>query len=302
MQKMLQDPLGNFNLVARSCSDIPDVDGDKLAGTFVLYNWAMVLNNNMNFFENDELYNFWIYTEVKKINKPKFQGTLDMSAMVGGSIPKYGAKSFLITHETLASSGDMNLTFKSSGDLKLVAIRVKADGSSDVNKNFVMKSNDTAYELTDEDRAGSLFVTLANTTNTKIDITELQLNIRFERNATTNIVTDHKTGLEWQDETNTWLDSWYGAKRHCDALTLGNYNDWRVPTYDELIHILDLDGEDTYRYEIFEHLGPVGYWSLELNGGVFPSSESAKVVNFGLATWIWINTSSRMNTRCVRTK
>jgi len=32
------------------------------------------------------------------------------------------------------------------------------------------------------------------------------------------------------------------------------------------------------------------------------NAESAKVVNFGLATWIWINTSQNMNTRCVRTK
>ena len=114
----------------------------------------------MNFIENDELYNFWIYTEVKKINRPKFQGTLDMSTKVGKSIPKFGAKSFLITHETLEGSEDMNLTFKSSGDLKLVAVRVKGDGSSDINDKFVMKSNDTVYEFTEEDRAGGLFVTI----------------------------------------------------------------------------------------------------------------------------------------------
>ncbi len=32
------------------------------------------------------------------------------------------------------------------------------------------------------------------------------------------------------------------------------------------------------------------------------TSQVARVVNFGLATWIDISTSSHMNTRCVRTK
>ena len=143
---------------------------------------------------------------------------------------------------------------------------------------------------------------LLNATREEVNILDINITSRFERDDEHNIVTDHQRGLMWQDETNTWLDSWYGAGRHCTALTLGDYDDWRVPTYDELIHILDLDGEDSYRYEIFEHLGPVGYWSLDTNGGVFPDSESARVVNFGLATWIWINTSAQMNTRCVRTK
>jgi hypothetical protein len=296
-------PLSNLNSATQNCTEVSNLSNDKLAGAFVLYNHAMIFHNNLRLIAGGEPSSITNLNKiVKKINSPKFQGTLNMLPEVGSSIREHSAKSFLITREKLKSGGDINLTFNASGDLKLVAVRVKKDGSSNVNDNFVMKSNDMAYELSNVDMNRSLFVTLVNTTDKTIDILDLNLKIRFERNATKNIVTDHERGLMWQDETDTWLDSWYGAKRHCTALTLGDYNDWRVPSYDELIHILDLDGKDTYRYDIFEHLGPVGYWSLELNGGVFPNTQSAKVVSFRWATWIWINTSQRMNTRCVRTK
>ena len=225
-------------------------------------------------------------------------------------IPAYGANSFKIDFDDFAeTNGLISLNIQTDKPLTVVGIRLDENGKSTqigVENNFHFTTEAgivKEYNLTDEDRAGGLFITLLNATDKEVEILDLNLTIRrFTRDNTTNIVTDHERGLMWQDETDTWLDSWYGAGRHCTALTLGDYDDWRVPTYDELIHILDLDGEDTYRYKIFEHLGPVGYWSLDRNGGVFPDSESAKVVNFGLATWIWINTSQNMNTRCVRTK
>ncbi len=109
------------------------------------------------------------------------------------------------------------------------------------------------------------------------------ITIRFQRDDTNNIVTDNKMQLQWQDTAETWLDSWYGANRHCENLTLGSLDDWRVPTYNELIQIIDRDGPP-YRYEIFEHLGPVGYWSTKREG-IYPTTEVTRVVNFGLSTW-----------------
>ncbi len=126
------------------------------------------------------------------------------------------------------------------------------------------------------------------------------IDIRFKRDHINDIVTDYKIDLQWQDTQYTWLDSWYGAVRHCTNLTLGGYDDWRLPDYNELIQILDLDGPP-YIYDIFEHLGQVGHWTTQREG-VSLNTEVARVVNFQLATWIDIKTSYHMNTRCVRTK
>ncbi len=122
---------------------------------------------------------------------------------------------------------------------------------------------------------------------------------RFERDAENAIVIDFKTGLEWQDESATWLDSWYGGRQHCETLLLGGYDDWRLPTFNELVEIVDPKGPP-YVYDTFEYLREIGYWSLDKQG-VFPDTEEAKVLNFKRATWIFINTSQQMNTRCVRT-
>ncbi len=117
---------------------------------------------------------------LNSVSQKDFKDTLDMKYIVNSAIPAYGAKSFLITHETLASDADMNLTFKASGDLKLVAIRVKADGSSDINDNFVMDGSNPFYDLTDVDREGGLFVTLVNSTDKVILVKELKLEKGFD--------------------------------------------------------------------------------------------------------------------------
>jgi len=56
-------------------------------------------------------------------------------------------------------------------------------------------------------------------------------------------VTDITTGLMWQQDTAhdgligmTWQD----ALSYCEDLTLGNYNDWRLPTVSELLSIINL--------------------------------------------------------------
>jgi hypothetical protein len=312
MKKMLNNPLQNLNTMSESCTKLPNIIDDKLANLFFYYNWAILYKEDFSLIDEGEPSVNLFQRRLEIVNQKEFQKTLDMKNKIGSFVPKYGAKSFIINADVISKSnkeGNLTLSIKTDKPLTVVGIRLNSNNESRITEfndkfDFITKTNIIKeYNLTEEDREGGLFVTLLNTTEEEINILDMNLTYkRFSRDDEHNIVTDHERGLMWQDETDTWLDSWYGARRHCTALTLGDYGDWRVPTYDELIHILDLDGEDSYRYEIFEHLGPVGYWSLDRNGGVFPGSESARVVNFGLATWIWINTSSQMNTRCVRTK
>jgi len=55
-------------------------------------------------------------------------------------------------------------------------------------------------------------------------------------------VTDKMTGLMWQKSHNPIRLKYYDAKSRCENLTLGGYNDWRLPTITELFSITDFSG------------------------------------------------------------
>lgn len=66
----------------------------------------------------------------------------------------------------------------------------------------------------------------------------------FTRNDNTEIVTDHNTKLEWQDDINTSsiTFSWESAIDYCETLVIDG-GGWRLPNFNELYSITD---ESTY--------------------------------------------------------
>jgi hypothetical protein len=103
---------------------------------------------------------------------------------------------------------------------------------------------------------------------------------RYTRNDTDNIVTDHITGLIWQDTTAVATQTYthVDANTSCNDLIIGAHNDWRMPTLEELMTIVHKGRFNPAIYPIFNNTASTGiYWSSD---GFAKSAIYSLVVNF----------------------
>jgi hypothetical protein len=97
------------------------------------------------------------------------------------------------------------------------------------------------------------------------------------------IIMDRVTGLMWQQATDPGLYDWQQALDYCSSLTLGCYDDWRLPTVRELSTLVDsaipspgpmINAEyfpdtmaDTYWSSTIVSGGPADAWVLNMYDG-----------------------------------
>jgi hypothetical protein len=75
-------------------------------------------------------------------------------------------------------------------------------------------------------------------------------------------VTDTSTGLMWQQDIAPGTYTWQQALAYCDNLTLGGYSDWRLPTWKELLSIVDYGRYNPSIYTTyFPNTAASFYWS-----------------------------------------
>jgi hypothetical protein len=98
----------------------------------------------------------------------------------------------------------------------------------------------------------------------------------FTRDDTKQIVTDNETGLQWQDNESA-TKTWQNAIDYCEALTLGDYNDWRLPNINELNSLVDDSKYSPSMSPVFESFASDNYWSSTTRAG---NSHYARIVFF----------------------
>ncbi|MBU1684612.1 DUF1566 domain-containing protein [Patescibacteria group bacterium] len=115
-----------------------------------------------------------------------------------------------------------------------------------------------------------------------------------------DIVTDSKTGLQWQDnnETNSTTHTWQDAIDHCEALGLDGHDDWRLPNINELQSLVDKSKSNSaVKGDTFEYVRSSFYWSSTT---VLGYEDNAWGVDFSNGGDDWGNKSHSPYVRCVR--
>jgi len=119
----------------------------------------------------------------------------------------------------------------------------------------------------------------------------------YLRDANKQVVLDSTTKLMWQDNDTGDSMNWERAQESCSTLVLGGYNDWRLPSFEELKTLVADTKVSPVNSPVFKKALPCVYWS---------SSEHAKTKSnvwaiFFLDGTIYANPKTGNHfTRCVR--
>ena len=116
----------------------------------------------------------------------------------------------------------------------------------------------------------------------------------------TVLYVDDSTKLVWQDDSiKDKLKSWNDASAYCKSLKLGEFNDWRLPDFDELLNIVEYKNYNPAIKSGFKKVVPTLYWSMSQN---ISDSSKAWSIHFKDGTTKYSNKSSLHYVCCVREK
>ena len=111
------------------------------------------------------------------------------------------------------------------------------------------------------------------------------------------VVTDSRTGLQWQQQDDGQTRNWEGAISYCEGLPLAGHNDWRLPNVKELESITD-DSRYTPAIDpVFTSTAASNYWSSTTYA---VNSGNAWIVHFSYGYVYDGSKSDFASVRCVR--
>lgn len=127
--------------------------------------------------------------------------------------------------------------------------------------------------------------------------------IKFQRFTRTKSMTvkDEKLGLIWQDDEypSRQERDFNSAQEYCEALKFSKFDDWRVPTYEELLSIVDYDRYDAAIVPLFTKTFSKRYWSSSQD---VSAPDYAWSVDFLYGRTSTTKKSKKHYVRCVRAK
>ena len=125
------------------------------------------------------------------------------------------------------------------------------------------------------------------------------LQAEFIRDNTKEIVIDTSTNLIWQDNNDTSLitKTWTNTISYCESLSLGGYQDWKLPNINELQSLVDINAYNPAISDTFQNIVSLKYWSSTAK-----SSSFSWYVNFqhGYDDYIGGYETDKNYIRCVR--
>jgi len=117
-----------------------------------------------------------------------------------------------------------------------------------------------------------------------------------------NLNANEMKDLIWQDSDDTKLikKDWQGAKDYCEALVLGQKDDWRLPNIKELQSIVDINVYKPAIKKGFKNVSIRGYyWSSSVD---ISTDGYAWNVDFNYGTTLKDSMLNEFYIRCVRGK
>ncbi len=112
-----------------------------------------------------------------------------------------------------------------------------------------------------------------------------------------DIVIDKDTDMMWQDSSKIVEKNYNDAVKYCKNLSLGGYDNWKLPNIDELMSISDKSRNNPAIKKIFQNTKNSFYWSSSKYKG---DSSDAWLVNFDFGSDHYFGMSDKLYVRCMR--
>jgi hypothetical protein len=128
----------------------------------------------------------------------------------------------------------------------------------------------------------------------------LSLNAAMKRDKKRDLVYDNVTKLMWQDSEENILTmlSQPDAIKYCENLEHAGYTNWRIPTTDEYMTIVDKTNKPDNINKAFLYTINDGYWSDKVHWRTFWFY--ADYMHFLSGTVYYDNKNKLKHIRCVR--